>query len=123
MTESHLWHPFSDMATVRGNEVVIDRGEGVWLWTDTGDRLLDASASLWYANLGHGRPEIAAAVADQIGRLEAYPIFGDLTTPPARDLADRLAALAPMEEPRVFLTTGGGEAIDTAAKSSDATGT
>jgi adenosylmethionine-8-amino-7-oxononanoate aminotransferase len=114
--DSRLWHPFADMSKVSGHEVVIERGEGIWLWTAAGDRLLDASASLWYANLGHGRREIAAAVAEQLERLEAYSIFGDLTNPPASALADRLAALAPMDDARVFLTTGGGEAIDTAAK-------
>ena len=43
-----LWHPFADMAAVRGNELVISRGEGVWLWDEDGNRYLDGSASLWY---------------------------------------------------------------------------
>src|ERR1017187_5255072 len=113
--ETRLWHPFADMGAVRRGELVIERGEDVWVWDSDGRRYLDATASLWYANVGHGRPEIAAAVADQMGRLEAYSAFGDFANEPARALAEMLADLAPMEA-RVFLGSGGGDAIDTAAK-------
>jgi putrescine---pyruvate transaminase len=113
---SRLWHPFSDMSKVHGNELHIERGEDVWLWTDDGRKFLDASASLWYANVGHGRREIADAVAQQMMELETYSVFGDTTTEPAEALARRLSDLSPIEDARVFLTTGGGESIDTAAK-------
>lgn len=113
--ETRLWHPFADMGAVRRGELVIERGEDVWVWDSDGRRYLDATASLWYANVGHGRPEIAAAVADQMSRLEAYSAFGDFATPPARELAGTLADLAPMPA-RVFLGSGGGDGIDTAAK-------
>ena len=115
-TDTRLWHPFADMAAVRDNELVISRGEGVWLWDEDGNRYLDGSASLWYCNVGHGRPEIADAVARQIKELEAWSIFGDAATPPALEVADRVAALSSLEDAKVFLTTGGGDAIDTAAK-------
>jgi adenosylmethionine-8-amino-7-oxononanoate aminotransferase len=114
--DTFLWHPFSDMAAVRGSELVLTRGEGVWLWDDQDRRYLDASASLWYANVGHGRREIADAVAAQFAQLETYSIFGNIANRPALELAERLSALAPMDDARIFLTTGGGEAIDTAAK-------
>jgi adenosylmethionine-8-amino-7-oxononanoate aminotransferase len=113
--DSRLWHPFADMGTVRDHELVIERGEDVWVWDNEGRRYLDATASLWYANVGHGRPEIAAAVAEQMSRLEAYSAFGDFANPPAIELADALAQRAPMPS-RVFLGSGGGDAIDTAAK-------
>jgi adenosylmethionine-8-amino-7-oxononanoate aminotransferase len=113
--ETRLWHPFADMGSVRHRELVIERGEDVWVWDNEGRRYLDATASLWYANVGHGRPEIAAAVAEQMARLESYSAFGDLSNPPAHKLASTLADLAPMPA-RVFLTSGGGESIDTAAK-------
>jgi putrescine aminotransferase len=113
--ETRLWHPFADMGSVRRGELVIERGEDVWVYDSSGRRYLDATASLWYAAVGHGRPEIAAAVAEQMARLEAYSAFGDLVSPPARELASTLTDLAPMPS-RVFLTSGGGEAIDTAAK-------
>src|SRR5262249_20022526 len=111
-----LWHPFSDMAAVRGNEIVLERGEGVWLWDDEGNRYLDGSASLWYCNVGHGRAEIADAVAAQMKRLEAWSIFGDAATPPALELADRLSEMSSLDDAKIFLTTGGGDAIGTAAK-------
>src|SRR6478735_3718743 len=52
---SRLWHPFADMAAVSGHEFVIARGEDVWIYDETGRRYLDATASLWYSNVGHGR--------------------------------------------------------------------
>ncbi|HUY58792.1 MAG TPA: aminotransferase class III-fold pyridoxal phosphate-dependent enzyme [Solirubrobacteraceae bacterium] len=112
---TRLWHPFADMGAVRRKELVIERGEDVWVWDDAGKRYLDATASLWYCNVGHGRPEIAAAVAAQFKQLEAYSAFGDFVSPVAQQLAGTLADLAPMPA-RIFLTCGGGESIDTAAK-------
>jgi putrescine---pyruvate transaminase len=114
--ETALWHPFSDMAAVRENEFVIERGEDVWVYDSDGKRYLDATASLWYVNVGHGRHEIADAVAEQMRKLSAYSTFGDFANEPARALAARLAALAPMPDAKVFFTTGGGESIDTAVK-------
>ncbi len=113
--DTRLWHPFADMGAVRHGELVIDRGEDVWVWDDEGRRYLDATASLWYANVGHGRPEIAEAVARQMARIEAYSTFGDFANAPAHELAEMLADLAPMPS-RVFLGSGGGDAVDTAAK-------
>lgn len=115
-SDTRLWHPFADMAAVRGHELVIARGEGAWLYDEQGNRYLDGSASLWYSNVGHGRREIADAVHRQILTLEAFSIFGDNATPPALELADVLAARAPVDDAKVFLTTGGSDAIDTAAK-------
>jgi putrescine aminotransferase len=115
-SDTRLWHPFSDMAAVRHHEFVIDRAEGVWLWDEEGRRYLDATSSLWYVNVGHGREEIAAAVADQLRKLDCYSVFNDYANRPALELAERLADLAPVEDARVFLGTGGGDAIETAAK-------
>ncbi len=115
MHDSRLWHPFADMGAVRSAELVIDRGEDVWVWDEDGRRYLDATASLWYANVGHGRAEIREAISFQMARLEAYSAFGDFANRPALDLADTLVARAPMPS-RVFLTSGGGDSIDTAAK-------
>jgi putrescine aminotransferase len=114
--DTTLWHPFADMAAVRRGEFVIVRGEGVWLFDESGRRYLDGSASLWYCNVGHGRSEIADAVAAQMRELEAWSIFGNYATPPALDLADAIVERSSMEGAKVFLTTGGGDAIDTAAK-------
>jgi adenosylmethionine-8-amino-7-oxononanoate aminotransferase len=113
--DTRLWHPFADMGAVRHAELVIERGDDVWVWDSDGRRYLDATASLWYANVGHGRPEIAAAVAEQMAKLEAYSAFGDFANRPALELADALVERAPMPS-RVFLGSGGGDGIDTAAK-------
>jgi adenosylmethionine-8-amino-7-oxononanoate aminotransferase len=111
-----FWHPFSDMSKVSGHEFVIDRAQDVWLWDRDGTRYLDATSSLWYANIGHGRPRMAEAIAAQIRKLDAYSTFGDQANEPAITLSERLAALSPLDDARVFLTTGGGDSIETAAK-------
>jgi putrescine aminotransferase len=115
-TTTAFWHPFADMASVSRQELLIERGEGVYVYDAEERRYLDATASLWYANLGHGRPEIADAVAAQMRRLEAYSTFGEFSNRPANELCEKLAERAPMDDARVFLGSGGGDAIDTAAK-------
>ena len=115
MQETRFWHPFADMGAVNGNDFVIERGDDVWVWDEQGKRYLDATASLWYSNVGHGRPEIAAAIAEQLSKIEAYSHFGDLATRSTLELAELLADRAPMPS-RVFLTSGGGDSIDVAAK-------
>jgi len=115
-TSHALWHPFADMGSVDGDRMVITRAEGPWVWDDGGRSYLDATAALWYSNLGHGRDEIADAVQHQLRTLDAYGIFGDYANEPALELADRVAALAPASGSRVFLGSGGGDMIETAAK-------
>ncbi len=112
-----FWHPFADMHAVasRGATTIV-RGEGAWVVDDTGRRYLDATASLWYCNAGWGRTEIADAAASQMRELPAYSTFGDLTNRPAEALAERVAALAPVADSKVFLTSGGSDSIDTATK-------
>jgi len=111
-----LWHPFSDMAAVRGHEFVVDRAEGVWVYDEQGRAYLDGCASLWYCNVGHGRREIVEASMRQMERLESYSCFADIANRPALELADRLAALAPVDDAKVFFGSGGADAIDTAVK-------
>jgi putrescine---pyruvate transaminase len=115
-TSSALWHPFADMGAVEQAPFVLASGEGSWIVDTDGRRYLDATASLWYSNLGHGREEVVEAVVAQMRRLDAYMIFGDYANEPAMELADRLAALAPAAGAKVFLGSGGGDMIDTAAK-------
>jgi adenosylmethionine-8-amino-7-oxononanoate aminotransferase len=104
------------MSAVKSAELVLTRGEDVWVWDAEDRRYLDATASLWYANIGHGRHEIADAVVAQMRRLETYSAFGDFANEPALELARRLASVAPMAGARIFLGSGGGDGIDTAAK-------
>jgi putrescine---pyruvate transaminase len=117
MSRTPLWHGYADMQGVsRGGELMIVRGEGSWVWDADGRRYLDASASLWYCMVGHGRVELADAAAAQIRQLETYSTFGDLSNPPASELAERVASFAPFEDAAVFFTSGGSDSIDTAAK-------
>jgi adenosylmethionine-8-amino-7-oxononanoate aminotransferase len=111
-----FWHPFADMGAVSKSELLIERGEGPWVFDADDNRYLDGTASLWYANLGHGRAEIADAVAAQMKRIEAYHTFSDLSNRPANELCEALAARAPMPNAKVFLTSGGGDSIEVAAK-------
>jgi adenosylmethionine-8-amino-7-oxononanoate aminotransferase len=113
---SSFWHGFADMHVVRDAEVVIRRGEGVWIEDVNGRRYLDATAALWYCNAGYGRTEIASAVGDQLSRLPACSSFGPYTSEPTVALAERLTAMAPIADAVVFLGSGGSDAVDTAAK-------
>ncbi len=107
-------HPFAKPA--RPAFISVVRGEGALLWTADGAELVDAMASLWYCNVGHGRREIAAAVAAQIETLEAYSCFEPFSNPAADELAGRLVELSPIPSSRVFLCGSGSEAVDTAIK-------
>ena len=111
-----FWHGFADMHDVRSNELVIERAYGIRLVDTAGNEYLDATAALWYCNVGYGRREIADAVADQLTRLAAYSSFGAYTTEPSVRLSERLAALSPIPDTVVFLGSGGSDAVDTAAK-------
>ncbi len=103
------------MASLR--PVTIERGEGVTVFDTEGRPYLDALASLWYANVGHGRAELADAAAAQMRRLAAYQTFEPFSNPPAEALARRVADIAAVPGAKVFFTPGGGsDAVDTAAK-------
>jgi putrescine aminotransferase len=107
-------HPFASPA--RSEFISIVRGEGATVWDADGGEYLDAMASLWYCAVGHGRVEIADAVARQLGTVAAYSCFEPFTNRPADELAERVAALTPMDSARVFFCDSGSEAVDTAMK-------
>jgi adenosylmethionine-8-amino-7-oxononanoate aminotransferase len=112
-----LWHPFADMGAIeRSGELVISHGEGAHVYDVDGRRYFDSTASLWYANVGWGRAEIADAVAEQLRRIPAYSNFGDTTTAPTIELAEKVASIAPVPGSKVFFTSGGSDAVDTATK-------
>lgn len=113
---SAFWHPFADMSAVAGHDLVIVSGQGSHVTTEDGREFLDATAALWYCNVGHGRQEIGEAVMRQMSSIASYSNFGDMATRPTLDLADRLSALAPMPGAKVFFTSGGSDAVDTAVK-------
>jgi adenosylmethionine-8-amino-7-oxononanoate aminotransferase len=110
----HLWLHFAQ----HGPHItppVITRGEGVTIFDDTGKSYLDGLSGLFVVQVGHGRTELAEAAARQAGTLAYFPLWG-YATPPAIELADRIAGYAPGELNRVFFTSGGGEAVESAWK-------
>jgi putrescine aminotransferase len=113
----HHLHPFTNPAELAGKNVrVITRAEGCWLWDSEGNRILDGMAGLWCVNAGYGRAELVEAARRQMATLPFYNTFFQTTTPPAVELAARLAAIAPAGLERVFFTNSGSEANDTAVK-------
>jgi adenosylmethionine-8-amino-7-oxononanoate aminotransferase len=109
----HLWRHF---AAIGEEDVpVFVRGEGCELWDETGRRHLDALSSLFCVNAGHGREELADAAAAQAREL-AYATTWDGAHPRAIELAERIAGLAPGDLQRVFFTSGGSEAVESALK-------
>lgn len=107
-------HPFA--ATGRTDFIRLVRGEGSRLWDDRGREYVDAIASLWCVNVGHGRPEVIEAVHAQMQQLATYNTFGDWTNEPADHLAELIVERAPMRDARVFFTNSGSESVDTAMK-------
>lgn len=119
----HLWMHFTRHSTFEPAAVggadqrvpVIVRGEGHRIWDDQGREYIDGLAGLFVNQVGHGRTEIAEAMAKQAGELAFFPLWS-FAHPRAIELAERLAGEAPGDLNRVFFTTGGGEAVETAWK-------
>jgi adenosylmethionine-8-amino-7-oxononanoate aminotransferase len=107
---------FTRMSTYADHEVpVIVRGEGPYVWDAHGKRYLEALSGLFVVLVGHGRHELANAASKQASELAYYPLWS-YAHAPAIELAERLAGLAPGDINRVFFTTGGSEAVETAWK-------
>jgi adenosylmethionine-8-amino-7-oxononanoate aminotransferase len=112
----HLWMHFSRMGSYEDHEVpVIVRGEGAYVWDQHGKRYLDGLAGLFTSQLGHGRTELAEAGAKQAETLAYFPLW-TYAHPRAIELAERIAGYAPGDLNRVFFTTGGSEAVESAWK-------
>ncbi|MFN8125052.1 MAG: aspartate aminotransferase family protein [Candidatus Nanopelagicales bacterium] len=113
----HLWMHFTRHSTYEqgGHVPVIVKGEGAYIWDDQGRKYLDGLAGLFTVQMGHGRTELAEAAAAQAKELAFFPIWS-YAHPQAIRLAERLADQAPGDLNRVFFTSGGGEAVETAWK-------
>lgn len=109
-------HPFAKPAEPTEGFLQIVRGRGAEVFDSEGKAYFDALASLWYCNIGHGREEIAEAVARQVRTLEAFHLFDRYTNPPVEELSEKLSDMAPMPGARVFYTSSGSEAVETALK-------
>ncbi|MBL4928038.1 aminotransferase [Tabrizicola sp. KVB23] len=117
MDHDHALHPWTNFGPFeKQGSLVIARGEGCYLWDQGGQRYLDAVGGMWCTNIGLGRKEMAQAIADQAETLAFANYFVDMTNGPAARLAAKLAELAPGDLNRVFFTTGGSTAVDTAVR-------
>ena len=107
-------HPFAK--PTRERFITVARGEGARIYDVDGNEYIDGMASLWYCAIGHGRRDMADAIARQIGTIEAYSAFDPFTTRVADELCERIVALSPLSDGRVFLCNSGSEAVDSAMK-------
>ncbi|HRQ33548.1 MAG TPA: aspartate aminotransferase family protein, partial [Anaerolineales bacterium] len=106
-----VYHPKS-----HANALVIERGEGVWLYTADGRKILDGMAGLWNVNVGYGREELAQAAYDQMKKMAFTSNFSGMTNLPSIELADKLAGFAYDGLNTTFFTSGGSESNDSAFK-------
>jgi adenosylmethionine---8-amino-7-oxononanoate aminotransferase len=102
---AHVWHPYAQMLT-RPDPLPIVRGEGVYLFTEDGRRLLDGTSSWWVNIHGHAHPTLTDALARQAREIE-HVIFANCTHRPAVDLAERLVGILPHGLTRIFYPTTG----------------
>jgi adenosylmethionine-8-amino-7-oxononanoate aminotransferase len=117
IARDHLWMHFTRHSTYEsgGHVPIIVRGEGAYIWDDQGNRYLDGLAGLFTVQVGHGRQELAEAAAKQMQELAFFPLWS-YAHPSAIELAERLTHYTPGDLNRVFFTTGGGEAVESAWK-------
>ncbi len=110
-----FWLPFTPNRQFKSKPRLLSRAKGMYYWTPDGRQILDGVAGLWCVNAGHGRTEIAQAVATQLETLDYAPPF-QMGHPPAFALANALVKIAPKGLDHVFFTNSGSESVDTALK-------
>src|SRR4051794_12054206 len=116
LARQHLWMHFTRMSAYEDHEMpIIVRGDGCYVYDQNGKRYLDGLSALFCVNAGHGRTEIGEAAARQVEELAFFTNWS-YAHPRAIELAARIANLAPGDLNRVFFTSGGGEAVETALK-------
>src|ERR671919_2555375 len=116
LAKRHLWMHFTRMGSFADHEVpVIVRGEGAYVYDEHGKRYLDGLSALFCVNAGHGRTELGEAMAKQVSELGFYTTW-NYAHPRAIELAAKVASLAPGDLNRVFFTSGGSEAVESAIK-------
>jgi beta-alanine--pyruvate transaminase len=110
-----FWMPFSANRQFKKAPRMLVRAEGTHYWSHDGRKVLDGTSGLWCVNAGHGRPEIAEAVKEQLLELDYAPAF-QMGHPKVFELAARLTAAAPQGLDHVFFTNSGSESVETALK-------
>ncbi len=118
LDKKHFIHPTSSIKDQqeKGPKLIFEKGEGVYLTDMEGNEYIDAMASLWNVNIGHGRKELADAAAAQMEKLAFSSAFSTFSHEPAILLAEKIASLAPETLNAVFFTSGGSESNDSAIK-------
>jgi 4-aminobutyrate--pyruvate transaminase len=117
MDIDHMLHPVTNLHQhAQSGPLVLTRGEGSRIYDSDGKEYIDAFAGLWNVNVGHGRTELAEAAREQIETLAFAPTFFGLATPPAIELAAKLAAIYPGPINHFQFTSGGAESNETAIK-------
>ena len=112
-----LLHPTTNLAAHRSaGPLVLDRGEGVYVYDTSGKRYIEGLAGLWCTGLGYGNEELIEAAREQMERLSFSHLFGGRSHEPAIALAEKLKELAPAPTSKVFFTNSGSEANDTQIK-------
>ena len=116
LAKRHLWMHFTPMGAYADGDVpILTRGEGCYVFDEHGKRYIDGLAALFCVNVGHGRTELGEAAARQVEELAFYTNW-TYAHPRAIELAERVAKLAPGDLNRVFFTSGGSEAVESALK-------
>lgn len=115
LAEAHLWGQFANPGHGPDNVPIMDHGDGCYIWDDEGKRYLDGLAGLFVSQVGHGRTRLAEAARAQAEKLAYFPLW-TYRHPNAIELAAKLAEAAPGDLNRVFYTTGGSEAVESAWK-------
>jgi adenosylmethionine---8-amino-7-oxononanoate aminotransferase len=116
MDRAHLWHPYTQARTAPA-PIPIARGEGVYLYTEDGRRILDGISSWWVNIHGHSHPRLNEALARQAATME-HVMFAGFTHRPAAELASRLVEILPGNLPRIFYSDNGSTAVEVALKMS-----
>jgi adenosylmethionine-8-amino-7-oxononanoate aminotransferase len=116
LAKRHLWMHFTRLSAYADADVpILVRGEGCYVYDEHGNRYLDGLSALFCVNIGHGRADIAQAGADQASELGFFTNWS-YAHPPGIELAARIASLAPGDLNRIFFTSGGSEAVESALK-------
>ena len=113
----HYIHPWTDFSTFKEEgSLIMAESEGAYVVDSEGNRYIDGIGGLWCVNIGYANEEMAQAIAEQVRRITYYSTFTHLTTPPAAELAAKLAELTPGKLNHVFYGTGGSMSNDTAIR-------
>ncbi len=113
-----LFHPMIDPKDADDeSRLVIERGDGCYIWDIAGNRYIDTVASLWNVNVGHNRAEVKQAIIEQLDRIAYYSTFGNTSNPPAMELSNRIVEMfADIDMCKVLFSSGGSDAIESALK-------